>query len=172
MEEHREEVAMGTLEPGDGPDEPVRPDVRVGNTDREAAIAALGTHLEAGRLEVDEYGDRSARASAAVYRGELAELFLDLPAPHPELPRAPHEEPPLPAPVAPAHSTTRTGLAVVGGVVLVMMLMSMVALLVGTGGAGGGIFMLPMMLLIIGGLRHGAARRHWGGPGHGPFGPR
>ncbi|MBL8925693.1 MAG: DUF1707 domain-containing protein [Pseudonocardia sp.] len=63
-----------------------RPPIRIGTAERDAAMKALGAHLEAGRLDVDEYGDRSARASVATTAPELAELFDDLPAPHPVLP--------------------------------------------------------------------------------------
>ena len=48
-------------------------------------MAALGEHLTAGRISLDEYGDRSAHAVHAQTRGELAALFVDLPAPHPDL---------------------------------------------------------------------------------------
>jgi len=63
-----------------------RPPIRIGTAERDAAMKALGEHLEAGRLEVDEYGERSARASVATTAPELAALFDDLPAPHPLLP--------------------------------------------------------------------------------------
>lgn len=43
----------------------------------------LGEHMSVGRLDVDEYGERSARATAAKTRGELIELFTDLPDPRP-----------------------------------------------------------------------------------------
>ncbi|GHF78622.1 hypothetical protein FHX82_004458 [Amycolatopsis bartoniae] len=59
------------------------PDLRIGDSERESALSALGEHLSAGRLDVDEYGDRSARVAAARTRGELAEVFADLPEPHP-----------------------------------------------------------------------------------------
>jgi len=79
-----------------------RPPIRIGTAERDAAMKALGEHLEAGRLEVDEYGERSARASVATTAPELAALFDDLPAPHPLLPgiddpTAVHVRPPLPA---------------------------------------------------------------------------
>lgn len=45
-------------------------------------MRALGEHMSLGRLGVDEYGDRSARAAAARTRGELDQLFTDLPEPH------------------------------------------------------------------------------------------
>jgi uncharacterized protein DUF1707 len=63
-----------------------RPPVRIGTAERTAAMRALDEHLEAGRLDVEEYGERSARASTAVTAPELAVLFDDLPAPHPPLP--------------------------------------------------------------------------------------
>ncbi|ROS40200.1 DUF1707 SHOCT-like domain-containing protein [Amycolatopsis thermoflava] len=59
------------------------PDLRIGDNDRESALKALGEHLSAGRLDLDEYGDRSAKVTAARTRRDLAELFADLPAPHP-----------------------------------------------------------------------------------------
>jgi hypothetical protein len=60
-----------------------RPGLRVGHDERAAALKALDTHFEAGRLDVTEYGDRSGVAGSATYRHELEALFTDLPAPHP-----------------------------------------------------------------------------------------
>ncbi|WP_431879135.1 DUF1707 SHOCT-like domain-containing protein [Amycolatopsis sacchari] len=59
------------------------PELRIGDTERESALSALGEHLSAGRLDVDEYGERSAHITAARTRGELADVFGDLPEPHP-----------------------------------------------------------------------------------------
>lgn len=59
------------------------PDIRIGDTEREQAMAALGEHMSEGRLSVDEYGDRSAKVTTAKTRGELRSLFADLPEPHP-----------------------------------------------------------------------------------------
>ncbi len=39
--------------------------LRIGNVERNAAMKALDAHLEAGRLGVDEYGERSAGAAGA-----------------------------------------------------------------------------------------------------------
>ncbi len=66
-----------------------KPSTRVGEAERTAAQQALQAHLNAGRLQVGEYADRSARASNAVLASELDELFADLPAPHPKLPGSP-----------------------------------------------------------------------------------
>jgi hypothetical protein len=73
------------------------PNIRIGDKEREQAIEALGEHFTAGRLDVDEYGERTARVTTAKTRGELREIFTDLPEPHPswETPAAP---PPVSAP--------------------------------------------------------------------------
>ncbi|MDT8909519.1 DUF1707 domain-containing protein [Amycolatopsis sp. PS_44_ISF1] len=59
------------------------PQLRISDQERESALAALGEHLTAGRIDIDEYGDRSARITAAKTRAELGEQFADLPHPHP-----------------------------------------------------------------------------------------
>lgn len=63
--------------------DPQSPDIRIGDAEREEALRALGDHMSAGRLDIDEYGDRTARVSTAKTRGELAALFADLPDPRP-----------------------------------------------------------------------------------------
>ena len=79
-----------------------RPPIRIGTAERDAAMKALDAHLEAGRLDVDEYGERSARASVATTAPELAVLFDDLPAPHPDLPGVPGLPVVAPPPAPPA----------------------------------------------------------------------
>jgi hypothetical protein len=69
-------------------------DIRVSDSEREDALGKLGEHMSAGRLDIDEYGDRSAKVTTAKTRGELLDLFGDLPEPkpafgHPALPPAP-----------------------------------------------------------------------------------
>jgi hypothetical protein len=59
------------------------PQLRISDQNRESALSALGEHMTAGRIDIDEYGERSARITAAKTRGELGEVFADLPAPHP-----------------------------------------------------------------------------------------
>jgi hypothetical protein len=56
---------------------------RIGAAERDEAIAALRTHLEAGRLTPEEYEDRSVSASRARTSADLAPLFTDLPDPRP-----------------------------------------------------------------------------------------
>ncbi|MEU7786119.1 DUF1707 domain-containing protein [Amycolatopsis sp. NPDC049159] len=81
------------------------PQLRISDQNRESALSALGEHMSAGRIDIDEYGERSARITAAKTRGELGEVFGDLPAPHPrydDVPRAvAAPEPAAPAPRPP-----------------------------------------------------------------------
>ncbi len=59
-------------------------EARIGTAERDTAVAALGTHLEAGRLTPEEYEDRSVAAGRARTWAEIAPLFADLPDPRPE----------------------------------------------------------------------------------------
>ncbi|MFD1049676.1 DUF1707 domain-containing protein, partial [Kibdelosporangium lantanae] len=63
--------------------EPQSSDLRVGDAEREEALRALGDHMSAGRLDIDEYGDRTARVATSKTRGDLLVLFMDLPEPKP-----------------------------------------------------------------------------------------
>ena len=57
--------------------------IRISDSEREDALGKLGEHLGAGRLDIDEYGERSAQVATAKTRGELLGLFGDLPEPKP-----------------------------------------------------------------------------------------
>jgi hypothetical protein len=59
--------------------------VRISDVERDEAVSTLGAHLSTGRLELDEYEERCGKAVAARTRGDIEELFTDLPAPHPDL---------------------------------------------------------------------------------------
>lgn len=61
--------------------EPTGPELRIGDSEREAAVAALGDHYAAGRLTKEEYDERAARAWEARTRSALWPLFSDLPRP-------------------------------------------------------------------------------------------
>ncbi len=67
--------------------------LRIGNAEREQAVAALAEHYSAGRLETDEYTERVGRAYAARYHADLDALFADLP---PLAPPAPAQLPARP----------------------------------------------------------------------------
>jgi hypothetical protein len=69
------------------PGEP--PSVRIGHVERQAAVEALKHHHEAGRIDSQEYEERSVKVSGARSRAELDALFTDLPLPHAGAPSAP-----------------------------------------------------------------------------------
>lgn len=58
-------------------------EIRISDAEREDALGKLGEHMSAGRLDIDEYGERSAKVATAKTRGELLGLFGDLPEPKP-----------------------------------------------------------------------------------------
>jgi len=58
---------------------PTRPEPRIGDAEREAAVSALGEHYAAGRLTREEHDERSGRALSARTESELWPLFADLP---------------------------------------------------------------------------------------------
>ncbi len=53
--------------------------MRIGTTDRDRAVSALGRHFSEGRLDLTELEERSGRAATARTTAELARLFSDLP---------------------------------------------------------------------------------------------
>src|SRR5947209_5580503 len=69
------------------------PHLRAADADRAAVAEVLGRHMSAGRLTVEEYDERLARAYAARTYGELDEVTADLPAPEPVAPAAPASAP-------------------------------------------------------------------------------
>jgi hypothetical protein len=77
---------------------PHAPHLRAADADRARVAELLGKHLSAGRLTVEEYDDRLARAYAARTYGELDPLTTDLPPL--ERPAAPPPAPPAPVPGA------------------------------------------------------------------------
>ncbi|MCM6777795.1 DUF1707 domain-containing protein [Nocardia sp. CDC159] len=92
---------------------PDSPDIRIGDTEREEAMRRLSDHFAAGRLSVAEFDERSAVVAAAVTRGDLAQVFGDLPKPVSEAPvpaRKRGDKPDLQGPVM--------GLVVIGALVL------------------------------------------------------
>ncbi len=68
---------MWVSEPGGGDA------VRIGTTEREDAMRVLGDHFAEGRLPMHEYEERVNATINATTRGDLRELFTDLPAPYP-----------------------------------------------------------------------------------------
>ncbi len=69
-------------------------ELRIGDQEREAAVAALGEHYVTGRLTKDEYDERSAVAWQARTNSDLAPLFVDLPSL--QVPQRVQSRPPAP----------------------------------------------------------------------------
>ncbi len=64
----------------DGPVSEHADQVRIGTAEREAAMNLLSRQFSEGRLNPDEFSERSAAISAAVIRADLEPIFADLPA--------------------------------------------------------------------------------------------
>ncbi|QGN34048.1 DUF1707 domain-containing protein [Microlunatus sp. Gsoil 973] len=60
--------------------------VRIGDRERDQATECLREHMAAGRLDATEFDQRIEAALTARYAEELQPLFVDLPAPRPDLP--------------------------------------------------------------------------------------
>jgi hypothetical protein len=66
------------------------PEVRASDADRERVVEHLRRHMSEGRLALDEFEERAARAYGARTAGELVPLLSDLPdAPEPPRPAGP-----------------------------------------------------------------------------------
>jgi hypothetical protein len=63
--------------PGD--DGCVQRDVRASDAERQLTVERLHRAVGAGRLTLEEFDERAAKAYAARTRGELADLTRDLP---------------------------------------------------------------------------------------------
>ncbi len=57
--------------------------MRLSDAERQDALDVLEEHVRTGRLDIDEYGARSAKVTAAKRVSELVPLFEDLPSPRP-----------------------------------------------------------------------------------------
>lgn len=93
-------------------------DIRIGDTERQQALQVLGEHMSAGRIDIEEYGERSAKITTAKTRGELIALFYDLPDPRPQF-AAPMAMFPEPA-RAPARKWESAVVPVVGVAVVIL----------------------------------------------------
>lgn len=58
--------------------------VRIGDREREQAVAQLGRAFAEGRLDLDEYDERVASAYGAKTASDLLQLTADLPVPNPD----------------------------------------------------------------------------------------
>ncbi|MBM4481159.1 DUF1707 domain-containing protein [Prescottella equi] len=93
------------------------PEIRIGTAEREQALAALSQHFSDGRLTVVEFDERSGRIAAATTRGQLDEVFSDLPS---LTPSAPSKVSPEPADVDGEKTWRNTVMAVIPFVALAL----------------------------------------------------
>ncbi|TCO65595.1 uncharacterized protein DUF1707 [Actinocrispum wychmicini] len=145
----------------------------MGDAEREQALRALGDHMSAGRLDIDEYGERTARVAASKTRGELLELFTDLPEPKPRFGPIPAPAPGRPQPVVarpavPEPPPGRPGIErwqqrplaqrIYGSLVPVVFLGTIALFLFEFRNPW--IFVLPVLFVIIGGTMFGEGWSH------------
>jgi hypothetical protein len=144
---------VGEIEPSD---------LRISDTEREQAIRLLGEHMSVGRLDVDECGERSARAAAAKTRRELTELFADLPGPRPTFGAAAAPAPAQPpgdrAPRAISHEERMAAQRVWGAMVPLSAILAVVLFF--TVAHVWFIFLLPAVVTVLGGAVWGDDWRH------------
>jgi hypothetical protein len=74
------------------------PHLRVGNAEREQAVQVLGEHFAQGRLDPQEFEDRTTAAYSARTAGDLDALFTDLPRLAPPEPTRLYPVPPVAVP--------------------------------------------------------------------------
>jgi hypothetical protein len=100
--------------------------MRISDAEREDAMEVLGEHLQTGRLDIEEFGTRSAKVNAAKTVSELAPLFADLPSPRPRaLVARPAAEPQgSTAPQAPGRWLNASVLPVVAVVAISLFLLT------------------------------------------------
>lgn len=127
--------------------------MRIGDTEREVAISALGEHMSAGRLDIDEYGERSAQVTAAKTRGEVAALFSDLPEPRPTFGDGPAASaPPLSTPApAPPRRMANQSTKVLAGLLPVVVIAAIVLFAATHIGIW---FLLIPLFIVFGGFKH------------------
>jgi Domain of unknown function (DUF1707) len=127
------------------------PQLRASDADRDAVLALLSEHFQAGRLTGEEFDERSSQALTARTYGELAVLTADLPGPATEAAAGQ-----APGPAQPARHGALLVLAVAA-----VMLIAGAAFGVASGRQHGAVlwWLIPVALL--------AARRlaRGGGPG-------
>lgn len=94
--------------------------LRIGDSERERAAAALGEHYAAGRLQRSELEERLDAAYAARTLADLERLFVDLPDPAPFRPGSAQR----PAPPPQRHRHGHVELAFIVAVVCMLLALS------------------------------------------------
>jgi hypothetical protein len=151
-----------TNEDGTSGEEPRPAAVRIGDAERESAVQALGEHMKAGRLQVDEYSERSSKAAEARTADELTGLFTDLPAPHPALSQAGAGQQVQPvragAEVEQQHPNGTPAQRAAGALMGVSWVAAVVVMV--TTGIGWWVFLVPIALSVVFGSVWGRGWQH------------
>jgi hypothetical protein len=125
--------------------------MRASDADRDAVVAALSEHYQAGRLSTDELEERTGSALTARTYGDLSALTADLPGPVPRRPvpagpaRGAAAPPAGPPPVNPLH---RGGLVVVAVLAAVLVVGGAFGLLAPGHNGADAWGLLPLVLIV------------------------
>ncbi|MQA08568.1 MAG: DUF1707 domain-containing protein [Pseudonocardiaceae bacterium] len=131
--------------------------MRLSDAERQDALDALGEHFKSGRLDVDEYGERTAHVAAARMRSDLKPLFADLPDPKPGVLRPRKGQVYAAQPVAPRPGW-RLPQPIAAAAVPIAAVLAVLLVLTVLRGAWFIVFLLPALVaMMVGG---------WGGPPH------
>lgn len=122
-------------------------DLRLSDAERQDALDVLSEHVRTGRLDIDEYGSRSAKVTSAKLVSELVPLFDDLPSPRPSALLATAR----PEPVVPAGNSKLSAFVWRYSVPLSIALA--VVVLIVTRGRLLIVFALPLLLILFSGWR-------------------
>jgi len=125
--------------------------LRIGDTERDRAVAALGDHFAAGRLTNEEFEQRMEQAIKARFNDDLEPLFVDLP----------HTVEPHVEPKSQQHSDIPLAWAAMFWLAPLFVITAVVAAVVLT--APWLVWIFLWMFLITGLVRH---RRRYVGPRH------
>ncbi|GAA1035589.1 MULTISPECIES: DUF1707 SHOCT-like domain-containing protein [Amycolatopsis] len=124
------------------------PDLRLSDDERQDALDVLSEHVRTGRLDIDEYGSRSAKVTSAKLVSELVPLFDDLPSPRPSALLATAR----PQPVVPSAGNGKLGSFVMRYSVPLSIALAVIVLIV-TRGRLLIVFALPLLLILLSGWR-------------------
>ena len=116
--------------------------MRLSDAERDEALEVLSEHVRTGRLDIDEFGNRSARVAAATTMSDLVPLFEDLPEPHPSVLKKP-QRPVRRPPAAPARRFT--GLVPIAAIIALLLFMTVARTWL--------VFLLPVVVALTLGSR-------------------
>jgi uncharacterized protein DUF1707 len=120
--------------------------MRLSDAERDEAINTLSEHVRTGRLDLDEYGTRSAKVTAAKTRGDLAPLFADLPEPHPSVLVTTGVQP-APSRPSPVARFGGRALVPIAGLIALLLLFTVAR------GMWWLVFLLPAVVLMVAGRK-------------------